>query len=115
VSYRVVISPRAATDMALEHLRMMRQSPTRADTWLRSAQAACQTLSELPRRCSLAPENDSFDDETRQLLYGDYRILFTIENDAVVVLHVRHGSRRWMEPDELIWRPGGLHSGDVSV
>ena len=81
---------------------MMRQSPARADAWLRGVQQACLTLAELPRRCPIAPENDRFDYETRQLLYGNYRIFFTIEDDAMVVLHVRHGSRRQMTPDETI-------------
>jgi plasmid stabilization system protein ParE len=87
--------------MAVEHLRITRQSPSRADAWLEGVQRSCQTLSDLPRRCPLAPENDSLDYETRQLLYGSYRIIFAIEGDAVVVLHVRHGSRRWMTPDEM--------------
>jgi hypothetical protein len=38
---------------------------------------------------------------TRQLLYGDFRILFTVGEDVVRVLHVRHGARRLMTPDEL--------------
>ena len=88
--------------MAIEHLRLMQQSPARAESWLQGAQQACLTLSDLPLRCPLAPENDSFDVETRQLLYGNYRILFTIEDDAVVILHVRHGSRRQLRPEETI-------------
>jgi hypothetical protein len=49
-------------------------------------------------RCPLAPENKEFPFEVRQLLYGRkphlYRVLFTIEGDTVVVLHIRHGRRR---------------------
>ena len=47
--------------------------------------------------CPLAPENDEFEEEIRELLYGKrqhrYRILFTIREQAVVVLHIRHGAR----------------------
>jgi plasmid stabilization system protein ParE len=100
VTYRVIILPPALDDMELEHRRLTRQSPVRADAWLRGAHQSCRTLSELPRRCPLAPDNDSFDVEVRQLLYGDFRILFTIEDDAVLILHVRHGSRRWLTPEE---------------
>ena len=48
-------------------------------------------------RCPHAPENGRFPFEVRQLLYGRkphvYRILFTIENETVYVLHIRHGRR----------------------
>jgi len=59
---------------------------------------AIASLSSLPERCPLAPENARFPFEVRQLLYGRkphvYRILFTIEGDAVKILHIRHARRR---------------------
>lgn len=65
--------------------------------WFRGMQKAIASLSELPTRCALAPENKVFPFEVRQLLYGRtghrYRILFTIEGDTVTVLHIRHGRR----------------------
>jgi plasmid stabilization system protein ParE len=65
--------------------------------WFRGMQKAIASLSELPTRCTLAPENKDFPFEVRQLLYGSthhrYRILFTIEDDTVTVLHIRHGRR----------------------
>jgi plasmid stabilization system protein ParE len=65
--------------------------------WFQGMQKAIASLSELPTRCSLAPENKVFPFEVRQLLYGSshhrYRILFTIEGDTVIVLHIRHGRR----------------------
>ena len=102
MSYRVIILPRALDDMELEHRRIKRQSLVRADRWVRGVRQACQTLADFPLRCPIAPGNDSFDDETRQLLYGNYRILFTIKDDAVLILHVRHGSRRHVRPEETI-------------
>ncbi|MDJ0734584.1 MAG: type II toxin-antitoxin system RelE/ParE family toxin [Nostocaceae cyanobacterium] len=55
------------------------------------------TLQEKPRRCALAPENDVFTEEIRQLIYGKsrskYRILFTTRENTVFVLHVRHSSQ----------------------
>ena len=66
--------------------------------WFEGLQEAIQSLSELPRRCPLAPENRNFSFEVRHLLYGrgphTYRILFTIERDVVFVLHIRHGRRQ---------------------
>lgn len=49
----------------------------------------------------LAPENAEFSCAVRQLLYGhkphQYRVLFTIEADTVVILHIRHGRRRRLD------------------
>jgi plasmid stabilization system protein ParE len=43
-----------------------------------------------------------FEFEIRQLLYGNYRLLFTVRDDAVVILHVRHGAREWMKPEDVV-------------
>ncbi|MFN0105531.1 MAG: type II toxin-antitoxin system RelE/ParE family toxin [Bryobacteraceae bacterium] len=62
--------------------------------WFRAFYDAIDSLSVLPRRCSIAPENDLFSEEIRQLLYGRkphrYRILFTIEGGTVLIMHIRH-------------------------
>jgi plasmid stabilization system protein ParE len=66
--------------------------------WFEALQDAIASLGEFPNRCPLAPENTVFPFEVRQLLYGKkphvYRILFTIENQTVFVLHIRHGRRQ---------------------
>ena len=36
----------------------------------RESEPACDSLSELPHRCALAPENAEFPFEVRQLIYG---------------------------------------------
>jgi len=66
--------------------------------WFQGLQEAIATLSDLPERCPLAPENKNFPFEVRHLLYGRkphvYRIVFTIEGDTVYILHIRHGRRQ---------------------
>jgi plasmid stabilization system protein ParE len=66
--------------------------------WFLALRDAIASLAEFPKRCSLAPENAVFPFEVRHLLYGRtphvYRILFTIENETVYVLHIRHGRRQ---------------------
>ena len=77
------------------------RSPEQARRWQEGLERTITTLKELPRRCALAPESEVFAAEVRQLLYGNYRILFTIldadadgEEETVRILHVRHGARR---------------------
>ena len=52
-----------------------------------------------PARCPVAPESRKFPQEIRELTHGKrrhkhkYRILFTVTEKEVHVLHVRHGAR----------------------
>jgi plasmid stabilization system protein ParE len=69
--------------------------------WFERLREAIDSLSEMPERCMLAPENAEFPFEVRQLLYGhkphQYRVLFTTQGDDVIVLHIRHGRRRRLD------------------
>jgi mRNA-degrading endonuclease RelE of RelBE toxin-antitoxin system len=63
------------------------------------------TLQEKPLRCALALENDALAEEIRQLIYGKsrnkYRILFTIRDDTIFVLHVRHSSQATLTDEDF--------------
>lgn len=68
--------------------------------WYSGMREAIASLSSFPARCSLAPESRTLRYEVRQLIYGSvhrYRILFTIENNVVRVLHIRHGRRERLQ------------------
>ena len=66
--------------------------------WFLALEQAMASLATFPERCPIAPENVEFPFEVRHTLYGRkhdvYRILFTIENDTVYILHIRHGRRQ---------------------
>lgn len=82
-------------DNAYSYLR--RQNSGYADRWFRDLMDTVATLQEMPLRCALASENDTFSEEIRQLIYGKsrnkYRILFTLREDTIFILHVRHSSQ----------------------
>jgi hypothetical protein len=63
------------------------------------------TLQEKPRRCSLAIEHEIFSEKVHQLLHGKskntYRVLFTIRQDTVYILYVRHGSQATLTAEDL--------------
>jgi plasmid stabilization system protein ParE len=100
VRYRVLFQPTAAAELDEAARWIARDSPGRAARWLKGAQRAVRGLARFPRRCPLARENEAFTQEIRQLLYGEYRILFAVIEDQVHVLHVQHGARQHLEPDE---------------
>ena len=60
-----------------------------------------ESLSTSPARCPLTPESKDINREVRQLLYDQYRILFEIEGDTVIVDHIRHQKRRPLTADDL--------------
>lgn len=61
-----------------------------AKQWVRQLRTAVsQQLAIVPKGFSLAPEDDEFSEEIRQMVVGRYRVLFTIRGRKVHVLHVR--------------------------
>lgn len=101
--YRIELAASARADM-LETARWIgnEASVAAADAWLARLYKAIATLERQPLRCPLAEENDRFPEEIRVLLHGKrhakYRIVFTVREDAVVVLYVRHSARDELQP-----------------
>lgn len=81
------------------------RNPDFADRWFRGLMNAIATLQEKPQRCALAIEHEIFPEVVRQLLYGKskstYRILFTIREQTVYVLYIRHSAQAVMTLEDL--------------
>jgi plasmid stabilization system protein ParE len=61
-----------------------------AQHWARQLRtAAFKQLGVIPKAFPLAPEDDEFSEEIRQMVVGRYRVLFTIKGRKVHVLHIR--------------------------
>lgn len=99
MTYQVVIQPPAEENIINACNWIAKDSPTNADNWFRQLRERILSLEEFPQRCGLAPENDAFADEIRQLIHRPYRVLFTIRNETVHILHVRHGSMLPIDPN----------------
>ncbi|BAU05840.1 type II toxin-antitoxin system RelE/ParE family toxin [Fischerella sp. NIES-3754] len=83
MAYRIEISSVAEAEADSAFLRLSQIiSPSRASQWYAGLLQAIESLSQMPKGCPLARENEYFSQEIRQLLYGRgrnlYRILFTI-------------------------------------
>lgn len=95
--YRVVVTPDAEVDLRIAYHYIRERAPRAAREWIRRARSEIRTLARFPERCPMAPESSSFDEPIRQMLFGSgnrgtYRILFTVIDTSVFILHVRHGS-----------------------
>ena len=100
MTYRTEFTDTADMEVQNAFLYLMGTVPEYAGRWQEGLERAVQSLERFPGRCPLAPENDAFAVEVRQLLYGAYRILFMLvdtdgdgANDMVRILHVRHGAQ----------------------
>jgi plasmid stabilization system protein ParE len=99
MAFRVELSEQAQRDIsAIYDWLRSEQAGDAGERWFRALRTAIASLSDVPSRCALAPENRDAPVEVRQLLYGrrshTYRILFAIDGEVVQVLHVRHARRR---------------------
>jgi plasmid stabilization system protein ParE len=106
MTYRVIMMPRAEDDLARIFEYMRDRAPRAAEEWLDRARQSIESLAHHPGRCPLAPESVSFEEPIRELLFGTgnrgtYRFLFVLLEKSVYILHVRHGSMRPLDPDEL--------------
>lgn len=105
MSYRVVITAHAKANLRSYYLHAAQQAPVTAARWLSRFEAALATLATNPHRCGIAPESDAVDGEIRQFLFGRrssvFRVLFTISDDEVRVLHIRRAVMDTASPEEL--------------
>lgn len=105
MTYRVVTSQRAEADARRAYLYLADQAPEAARRWYRGLRQAIESLATFPLRCAVAPEDPYFPEEIRHLLYGErrgtYRILFTVREQTVVVLAIRHGAQQPLTPELL--------------
>jgi plasmid stabilization system protein ParE len=99
VRFSVLIQPPAEDDAEAAYLYIQERAPQAAEAWLAGLLAAVETLSTMPERCALAPENDAFAEEIRQLLYRSHRVLFTIRGAEVHILHIRHVAQDRLRPE----------------
>ena len=78
--------------------------------WYDAAVDSIYSLETAPERHPLSPENQQFDYEIRDMLFGlgsrpSYRAVFTIQGNAVHVLTVRRAAQDAVAPDDLHFDP----------
>ena len=104
-TYRVEFTPDARQDI-LDHAQYIagqEHNNTYALAWYEGMYAAVMSLKEMPQRCPMARENDAFEQEIRQLVYGSHRAIFSMHDDqGLVAIHrVWHTSRRNAQPEQM--------------
>jgi plasmid stabilization system protein ParE len=97
MEFQVKLTRNAKLEIESAYLWLKNVNPAYADQWFRDLMDTIASLQDKPFRCALARENDNYSQEIRQLIYGKsknkYRIIFTIQEDIVYILYVRHTSQ----------------------
>lgn len=91
--YNVEIPDTVFAELEEQAFYIAQDSVDAALKWYDLMEEKIQTLQTLPARCAVAEESRYFDFEVRQLIVGNYRVLFHIEGTTVNILHVR-GSKQ---------------------
>lgn len=104
-AFEVVLTKAAQDELDKSHSWWAEnRSPEQANRWYAGFYQAMISLEQNPTRCPLAPENDHFTYELRQLSYGlsskpTHRAIFTIREKVVLVLRIRHLAQALIEPN----------------
>ena len=102
MKYAVEIADQAKADLIGSATWIAADSPESAARWLVEIEGAVCGLDRIPDRCPLAIEALEIEGVMlRQLVHGNYRILFFVVEARVYVLHVRHAARRPAERAEF--------------
>jgi plasmid stabilization system protein ParE len=95
--WSVIVELPAQQDIAECRLWIAERDAEAADRWFYPIYDTIGSLEIFPERCPLAAESEFLDAEIREIFHGrrqyKYRILFTVTENEVHVLHVRHGAR----------------------
>jgi plasmid stabilization system protein ParE len=105
--HRVIITRRAEREMHEAALWWAtNRSREQAARWLAGLEKKLNTLSKAPTRFPLAAEHEHFPYELRELHYGvrgriTHRAVFTVAEDLVLVLSIRHAAQDELRPEDL--------------
>jgi toxin ParE1/3/4 len=101
MEFRVRLSRRSERDVAEAFAFIQSDSEARAVRWRVGLERVLRKLQSQATIHGFAPENQSARCEVRQILFGRYRILYTIQENVAFVLTIRHGARQFLSRKEL--------------
>lgn len=88
---RIIWSPLAVERAAEIAEYISRDNPTAAEKWIDTVFSKVEQLKSFPESGRIVPEINSKD--FRELIYGNYRIIYRVEKTQVSILTIRHGKQ----------------------
>lgn len=88
---KLIWSPRAVAALGVAVHYIGQDDPGTATRWAEGLLEAARRLEQFPRSGRIVPELGL--ERYREILYGDFRIIYRVDSDAVAILTVTHGRR----------------------
>lgn len=107
MTYRVELADSARADADAIYSYIAAEGSSAGSRWFERLPRALRPLDHMPLRCPLAREAGRVRRPIRCLSFGRrnraYRILYEIDEQTATVwiLHIRHGARQDLEPEDL--------------
>jgi len=90
---KVIWSPVARRDLEAIADYIAADSPARAGVFVDRLIDAAEQLAQFPRSGRIIPEVG--DPDSREMIFGAYRVMYHVETDAVIIASIVHGARHW--------------------
>jgi toxin ParE1/3/4 len=92
-TYKVFITRHAENDLVEIYDYIAADNPVIAIAFVLALEEKVFSLSTMPERMPLIPENNLLGTCYRHLIHGKYRAILKVHDRTVIVLRVIHGSR----------------------
>jgi toxin ParE1/3/4 len=88
---KIVWSPLAVDRVSEIAGYIAQDNPVAAESWINTVFKKVEDLKAFPESGRVVPETDN--KAIRELIYGNYRIIYRLEKKTLSVLTVRHGKQ----------------------
>jgi plasmid stabilization system protein ParE len=94
IRYKINIAPEAAKEIEDIYLYIADDSPNNAAKWYFAIHDKIHALKDFPDSCPIAYEDRFYDFQIRNLIFGNYRVIYRIQEDIIQILHVKHTAQQ---------------------
>ena len=95
---KIIWSPLAIDRVTEISEYIARDNPSAAAKWVETIFDKVQILESSPESCRIVPEIQR--EDIRELINGNFRIIYRVEKEKISILTVRHG-RQILSVDEI--------------
>jgi plasmid stabilization system protein ParE len=95
---KITWSPLAIDRVAEIAKYIAQDSPNSAQKWVESTFKIVERLEQFPKSGRIIPE--IMQDDFREIIHGNYRIIYRLQSEGISILTVRHG-RQLLPVDEI--------------
>ena len=96
---KLVYAPRALRDLEGIATYLVQRSPSGAENVLSAIKSSIETLTAFPE---MAPAIDPAGHRRLPVLRYPYTVFYQIAGDELLILHIRHTSRRAVNPHDVL-------------